>query len=150
MDFDPIIKNKIKILCSIQKVHKCSLQPTIGISEWPRQANKHRITSPTQAPSRHYPSPSHSSLYRNITRWMDDAWTVDLFVPLPPQLIPLPQGAPQEKSSLVDSWHRRSRLHRDSDASTSWGHISAPSRPLVLVLGFLSFRCSLTFRSRYW
>ena len=51
---------------------------------------------------------------------------------------------------LVDSWHRCSRSHRDSDASTSWGQISAPSRPLVLVLGFLSFRCSLTFRSRYW
>ena len=51
---------------------------------------------------------------------------------------------------LVDSWHRCSRSHRDSDASTSWGHISAPSRPFVLVLGFLSFRCSLTFRSRYW
>ena len=49
-----------------------------------------------------------------------------------------------------DSWHRCSRSHRDSDASTSWGHISAPSRPLVLVLGFPSFRCSLTFRSRYW
>ena len=51
---------------------------------------------------------------------------------------------------LVDSWHRCSRSHRDSDASNSWGHISAPSRPLVLVLGFPSFRCSLTFRSRYW
>ena len=51
---------------------------------------------------------------------------------------------------LVDSRHRFSRSHRDSDASTSWGHISAPSRPLVLVLGFSSFRCSLTFRSRYW
>ena len=51
---------------------------------------------------------------------------------------------------LVDSWHRCSGSHRDSDASTSWGHISAPSRPMVLVLGFPSFRCSLAFRSRYW
>merc|ERR1712139_70675 len=51
---------------------------------------------------------------------------------------------------LADSWHRCSRSHRDSDASTSWGHISAPSRPLVLVLGFPSFRCSLKFRSCYW
>ena len=51
---------------------------------------------------------------------------------------------------LVDSWHRCSRSHRDSDASNSWGHISAPSRPLVLVLGFPSFRCSLKFRSCYW
>ena len=59
--------------------------------------------------------------------------TVYLFAPPLPQLTPLPQGAPREKSS--QSTYNDVPVH-EIPTPHPWGHISAPPMPLVLILAF--------------